>query len=108
MPDTIDKSVWLEGMDRVLNVIALLERTYESDVWTGGLLFQDMVAGFVLVVSFDPERYPGDHIAFEALFPARDLRDLTMDQACTLPNRFRPWLGGDLPAVLRHLKLLPG
>lgn len=108
MPDTIDKSVWLEDMERVLNVIALLESTYPTDVWTGAMVFQDMVAGFILVACFDPEQYPGDHIEFRALFPSRDLRDLDMQQACTLPNRFRPWLGGDLPAVLRHLKLLPG
>lgn len=107
MPETIDKAVWLEGMSHVLGVISLLERIYETDVWTGALLFQDLQVGFLLVACFDPERYPGEHIAFEALFPARDLRDLTMQQACTLPNRYRPWLGGDLPAVLSHLKLLP-
>lgn len=107
MPETMDKSVWLEDMKRVADVVKLLERTYTTDVWTGGVLFQDTVAGFLLVACFDPALYPGKEIVWETLFPARDLRDVTLEQACSRQTRFRPWLAGDISQVLAHMRLLP-
>ena len=107
MSNLTDKAVWLEDLERAQNVIELLERTYPGPEWTGAMLFQDPPAGLVLVCSFDPELYPGDLPAWEALFPARDVRALTMADACAPSHRLRPYLAGGLALVLGRLKLLP-
>lgn len=107
MSELIDKAVWLEDMTRVTDVVELLERTYTSNAWTGGMLFQDVAAGFLLVACFDPGLYPGDLPTWESLFPARDLRALTLEQVLADGRRFRPWLAGDVALMLRGLKLLP-
>jgi len=107
MTKLIDKAVGLEDMTHALNVIELLERTYPGPEWPGALLFQDLQAGFLLIACFDPELYPGELPTWESLFPPRDLRDVTMEQACWLPNRYRPWLGDGVADALRQLKLLP-
>jgi len=107
MPETIDKAVWLEDMKRVTDVVELLERTYTTNAWTGGMVFQDVGGGFLLVACFDAAMYPGEEVAWEALFPARDLRVLTLEQALADGHRVRPWLAGDVALMLRGLKLLP-
>lgn len=107
MAELLDKGVWLDDMERVLNVIELLERVYPSDVWQGGVLFKDRQAGFVLIITLDPQQYPGSYPSFESLFPTRDLRRITLEEACFDGGRYRPFLGGDIPSVLGHLKLLP-
>ena len=107
MSNLVDKAVWLEDMTHAQNVIALLEHTYPGPVWPGGLLFQDLQTGFLLVACFDLELYPGEYALWESLFPPRDLRDITLEQACWLPRRYRPWLGDGIAGALRHQKLLP-
>jgi len=107
MSELIDKAVWLDDMERVLNVVELLERVYPSDVWQGGILFQDRQSGFLLIITLDPELYPGEYPQFEGLFPARDLRLVTLEEACFDGGRYRPFLAGGIPDALRHLKLLP-
>jgi len=107
MAELTDKAVWLEDMERVLNVVELLERVYPSDVWQGGLLFQDRQAGCLLIITLDPEQYPGSYPSFESLFSTRDLRTIALEEACFDGGRYRPWLGGAIPTVLGHLKLLP-
>jgi len=108
MTNLIDKAVYLEDMTHVLNVVELLERTYPGPEWPGALLFQDLQSGFLLIVCLDLELYPGELPLWESLFPPRDLREVTMEQACWLPNRYRPWLGEGVIEALRGSKLLPG
>ena len=107
MTELTDKAVWLEDMTHVLNVINLLERTYPGPEWPGAMLFQDLQTGFLLVCCFDLEHYPGELPVWESLFSPRDLRDITLEQACWLPRRYRPWLGDGIADSLGHLKLLP-
>lgn len=108
MIETVDKAVWLESLERVQHVIELMEKLYDTNVWTGGMLFQDLQGGFVLVSCFDPDQYVAFGTPFESLCPERDLRALTLEEACANGGRYRPWLAGDIPNVLRMLKLLPG
>lgn len=108
MIETVDKAVWLENIGRVRDVIELMERIYDTNVWTGAMLFQDTQAGFVLVACFDPDQYLAFGTPFERLFPERDLRYITLEEACHNGKRYLPWLGGDIPGALRMMKLLPG
>lgn len=108
MSELIDKAVWVEDIDRARNVIWLVECTYPGPEWTGAMLFQDAQGGLVLVCCFDPELYPGALPAWEVLFPARDLRELTMSVACSHSRRFRPYLAGGVALAVSRLKLLPG
>jgi len=107
MPETVDKAVWLESLGRVEHVIRLMELIYDTNVWTGGLLFQDLQGGFLLVACFDPDQYMAFGTPWERLFPERDLRPLTLEEALANNSRYRPWFTGDITMVLRHLKLLP-
>lgn len=104
---TIDKSVWLEDLERAHDVVELLERTYTDNTWTGAMLFRDLQGGLVLVACFDAELYPGELPRWESLFPGRDLRALTMADLCADGHRYRPYLEGGLSLVLGRLKLLP-
>lgn len=108
MTELVDKAVWVDDLERARNVIELLERTYPGPEWTGATLFQDPPAGLVLVCCFDPELYPGDLPAWETLFPARDLRALTLAEACAPSHPLRAYLAGGITDALRRLKLLPG
>lgn len=105
--ETIDKAVYLEDLGRVRDVVEILERTYPGPEWTGALVFLDGQGGLTLVVCFDPDLYPGELPAWEALFPARDVRALTMREACAAKRRYRPLLTGGAAEALAHLKLLP-
>lgn len=107
MPDTIDKAVWLQDIDRVYNVIGVLDQLYDSTIWTGGLLFMDMRGGFLLVACFDPDTYVALGTPWETLFPPDHLRALTLEEACSNSLRYRPWLTGEVVLALRFLKLLP-
>lgn len=104
---TIDRAVYLEDLERVRDVVELLERTYPGPEWTGALVFEDIHGGLVLVASFDAELYPGALPAWEALFPARDVRELTLRNACAWRRRYHPLLADGAEAILAHLKLLP-
>lgn len=104
---TIDRAVWLEDLGRARDVVELLGRTYPGGAWTGALLFHDIRGGLVLVACFDPELYPGDLPLWEGLFPARDLRALTLAETCANARRYRPHLAGPVVAVLSTQKLLP-
>lgn len=104
---TIDKAVYLEDLARVRDVVELLERTYPGPEWTGALVFSDGQGGLILVGSFDPDLYPGDLPAWESLFPARDLRALTVREACAARRRYRLLLPEGAEELLAHLKLLP-
>lgn len=108
MTELIDKAVWLDSLDRVHNVINVLGQLYDSEMWLGGLLFQDVQGGFLLVVTLNPDTYIALGTPWENLFPASHLRPITLEEACTAWRRYRPWLGGDICTVLRGLRLLPG
>lgn len=104
---TIDKAVYLEDLGRVRDVVELLERTYPGAEWTGALVFIDGGGGLILVACFDPVLYPGERTEWEALFPARDLRALTLRDACAARRRYRPLLAEGVVETLAHIKLLP-
>lgn len=106
-PELIEKAVWLESLDRVHNVIKVLDQLYGSDMWLGGLLFADVMGGFLLVVSLDPDTYIALGTPWENLFPPVHLRSITFEQACINWRRYRPWLGREICTVLRGLRLLP-
>jgi hypothetical protein len=107
MRETVDKAVWVEDMERAHDVVDLIERTYPGPEWTGAMLFRDTQGGLVLVCCFDPELYPCDLPAWEALHPPRDVRVLTMADMAADGRRYRPFLEGGLSLVLGRLKLLP-
>jgi len=107
MPDLIEKAVWLDDLERVRKVITVLAQLYGPDVWLGGLLFQDVRGGFLLVVTFDPDTYIVLGTHWEDLFPASHQRPITLVEACTDWRRYRPWLAGEICTVLRGLRLLP-
>lgn len=107
MPDTIDKAVYLESLERVYNVIGVLEQLYDADTWTGGMLFVDTQGGFLLVACFDPDTYTALGTPWETLFPPAHLRYLGLEEACAHRQRYRPWLAGDIVNTLRALRLLP-
>lgn len=107
MTETIEKAVALESLERVRDVIGHLERLYDRDTWTGGLLFADSRGGFLLVACFNADQYVAFGTPFETLFPERDLRPLTLEEALMDGRRYQPWLMGDIPGVLRGLRLLP-
>lgn len=107
MTELIEKAVFLEDFTRVGNVIALLDRLYNRDTWQGGILFVVSGGGFLLVATFDLERYRAAFPAFEALFPERDLRSVTLEEACANRRRYQPWLSGNIAGALRGLRLLP-
>lgn len=107
MPELVEKAVWLEDFTRVQNVIALLDRLYSREVWQGGILFVVAGGGFLLVVTFDLEQYREYGPSFEVLFPERDLRVVTLEEACANRRRYQPWLTGDIANALRGLRLLP-
>lgn len=107
IPDLIDKAVWLESMERVLNVIGVLDQLYDSDMWVGGILFRDTLGGFLLVATFDRDTYIALGTPWERLFPPAHLRAITLDEACAQDRRYHPWLRGEIPNTLRLLRLLP-
>jgi len=104
---TIDKAVWVEDLGRTRDVVELLGRTYSNGSWTGAMIFHDHQGGLLLVACFDPELYPRNLPAWESLFPARDLRAVTMAEACADGRRYHPHLAGGIAVMLGHLKLLP-
>lgn len=108
MTELVEKAVFLDDFTRVQNVIALLERLYSRDVWQGGILFVVSGGGFLLVVTFDLELYRNAGPFFETLFPERDLRSVTLAEACAERRRYQPWLSGDIATTLRTMRLLPG
>lgn len=107
MTELVEKAVWLESQERVRDVIKLMGRLYDNDIWQGGLLFRDLQGGFLLVVTFNPDTYLALGTPFETLFPASHLRPVTLEEACTQWRRYRPCLSGDMTIALRALKLLP-
>lgn len=107
MTELTEKAVFLEDFSRVQNVIALLGHLYNRDTWQGGILFVASGGGFLLVVTFAREPYRQAGILFEALFSERDLRAVTLAEACANRRRYQPWLSGDIATALRTLRLLP-
>jgi len=107
MSELIEKAVWLDSLDRVQKVLSVLEQIYGGDIWVGGLLFQDVQGGFLLVVTLNPDTYIALGTPWENLFPSSHLRPITLEEACNAWRRYRPWLGGEICTVLRALKLLP-
>lgn len=104
---TTSKAVYLEDLDRVRDVVELLERTYPGPEWTGALVFLDSQGGLILVACFDMDHYRGDLPLWEGLFPARDLRVLSLREACANGHRYRPLLADGAEELLAHVKLLP-
>jgi hypothetical protein len=107
MPPLIEKAVWLESMERVHNVIRVLEQLYGSDTWQGGILFRDSQGGFLLMVTLNPATYDPLGNRWENLFPPSHLRDVTLEEACFNHRRYHVWLGGESPYIIRQLRLLP-
>jgi hypothetical protein len=105
--ELIEKAVWLDSLERVHNVIKVLDQLYGPDMWLGGLLFRDIQGGFLLVVTLNPDTYIALGTPWENLFPANHLRPITLVEACTDWRRYRPWLDGEICTALRHLRLLP-
>jgi hypothetical protein len=107
MRTLIEKAVWLADMERVHNVIKVLGQLYRQE-WQGGILFRDITqGGFLLVVTLHPDHYAAHGTPWETIFPADHLRSITLVEACTAWRRYRPWLSGDIPDLLRLFKLLP-
>ena len=107
MTELVEKAVYLEEFTRVTNVIALLDRLYPRDVWQGGILFLVTGGGFLLVVALEREKYCAAGPEFESLFPERDLRAVTLEEACSNRMQYQPWLSGDICTTLRTMRLLP-
>lgn len=107
MPPLIEKAVWLESMERVRNVIAVIGQLYDCDVWQGGILFRDSRGGFLLVVTLNPGTYTALGTPWETIFPANHLRSITIEQACSNHQRYHVWLGGESLYLIRQLRLLP-
>lgn len=107
MTNTIDKAVYIEDLERVYNVVNVLEQLYTADMWTGGMLFVDVQGGFLLVACFDSDTYISLATPWETLFSPGHLRYITLEEACAHRQRYRPWLVGDIVATLRSLRLLP-
>jgi hypothetical protein len=107
MRTLIEKAVWLADMERVHNVIKVLGQLYRQE-WQGGLLFRDSIqGGFLLVVTLHPDHYAASGTPWETIFPSEHLRSVTLEEACFNSRRYHAWLSGDIPDVLRLLKLLP-
>ena len=107
MPPLVEKAVWLESLERVHNVIKVLDQLYGPDTWIGGVLFADVRGGFLLVVTLDPDTYIALGTPWENLFPPNHLRSITLEEACWDWRRYRAWLAGSICTSLRGLKLLP-
>lgn len=106
-PDLVEKAVWLCDLVRVRNVVQVLTELYDSNTWVGGMVFQDTRSGFLLVATFDRDRYAHRLLPFDIIFEDRDLRSITLAQAMGDHRRYRPFVGGDIPNTLRAVKLLP-
>lgn len=109
MDNLIDRAVWFPSLDQLIKAVKVLDQLYDdlAGTWTGGIVFIDLRGGFLLVVTFDSDLYVSFSPPFESLFPPERLVSITLDDACKNGNRYRAWLGGDIPNTLRVLKLLP-